>query len=106
MKWILPICAVAVVFGIVATMTIPAQTITPDQGTLKLFPRETTALVAVDVAGLRAAQLFTDLQGVRRYPANVQAFIDATGFQPDRDIDQITAAKIGMSEGVAVIRAR
>jgi hypothetical protein len=106
MKWILPICAVAVVFGIVATMTIPAQTITPDQGTLKLFPLETTALVAIDVAGLRTSQLFVDFQGAKRYPANVQAFIDATGFQPDRDIDQITAAKIGMNEGVAIIRAR
>ena len=61
MKWILGVTTIAVVIGVVATMSIPAQTITPDEATLKLFPSETQGIGFVDVAGLRGSTLFNDL---------------------------------------------
>jgi hypothetical protein len=106
MKWILGVCAAAVVFGIVATMTIPAQTITPDQATLKLFPAEATGIAVIDVAGLRNSALFAAFKASGQYPKGLGGFIDATGFQPDRDVDQVTVGKIGAKQMVAVIRAR
>lgn len=106
MRWILVVCAFAIVFGIAATMTVPAQTITPDQATLKLFPPETTGLAFIDAGGLRSAQLVQELRPGTKYPAGLQEFIAATGFDPQRDLDQVTVAKIGKREFVAVVRAR
>ena len=106
MKWILGVCAAAVVFGIAATMTIPAQTITPDQVTLKLFPLETTGVAVVDVGGLRNSELFKQVVPAVKYPSGLTEVIEATGFQPDRDVDQVTVAKIGTNQIVAVVRAR
>ena len=105
MKWILGLCAAAVIFGIAATMTIPAQTITPDQATLKLFPPETTGVAVVDVGGLRGSQLFKDLRPEANYPRGLREFIEATGFDPQRDVEQVTAAKIGPKEFVVIVRA-
>ena len=48
MRTLLGICAAALVVGLVAAGTVPAQTITPDQDALRLFPREATGLAVFD----------------------------------------------------------
>jgi hypothetical protein len=106
MRWILGLSAFAVVFALAATMTVPAQTITPDQATLKLFPPEATGVASIDIAELRNSQLFKDLAPQGKYPGGAKDFIEATGFQPERDVDQVTVAKIGKKEFVAIVRAR
>ena len=37
MKWILGVTCIALVIGVVATMSVPAQTITPDEELLSCF---------------------------------------------------------------------
>jgi hypothetical protein len=109
MKWILGVTAVAVIVGVVATMTVPAQTITPDEATLKLFPSETTGIASIDVAGLRGAPLFNDLIMQKlpaRLPREMNEFVQATGFDIARDVDKITAGRIGPQEGLVIVQAR
>src|SRR6476661_881519 len=109
MRWILGVTAVAVIVGVVATMTVPAQTITPDQATLKLFPPETTGIAVIDVAGLRGAPLFNELIMQKlpaQFPGPLNEFIQATGFEIQRDVDKITVGHIGQNEGLAIVQAR
>jgi hypothetical protein len=104
MRWILAVCALAVLAGMVATVAMPAQTIIPDEATLKLFPAETRGVATIDVAGLRTAPLIQELlrQG---YPGDLREFIEKTGFQPDRDVDKVTVATAA-GRGVAIVFAR
>src|SRR5687767_12289853 len=101
MKSLLGICAAALILGLAVTLAVPAQTITPDQATLRLFPRETTGIAVFDVAALRNSQLFQEYAANPNYPTDVKRLVEATGFRPDRDVDIITAAKIGKSDFVA-----
>src|ERR1043165_7138106 len=101
MKWILGFIAVAVLVGVVATITVPAQTVTLDEGTLKLLPPETLGIAFIDVAGLRNAPLFNDviLQKLPQFPHELSEFAQATGFEVQRDIDSVTAGRIGAHDG-------
>src|SRR5437867_4416150 len=103
MKWILGACIVAVVAGVVTTLTV-AQTITPDESTLKLFPQDLQAIASIDVAGLRNASLIQDFLQKQGLPGGAQDFMDATGLQPLPDVDKAT---VGLgSKPVALIEAR
>jgi len=109
MRWILGVTAVAVLVGVVATMTVPAQTITPDEGTLKLFPPETTGIAVVDVAGLRGAPLFNELIMQKlpsQFPGELNEFIQATGFEIPRDVDKVTVGHINQRDMLAIVQAR
>jgi len=109
MKWILGVTAVAVIVGVVATLTVPAQTITPDEATLKLFPPETTGIAVVDVGGLRGAPLFNELIMQKlpaQFPGELNEFIQATGFEVQRDVDKVTVGHINQREMLAIIQAR
>jgi hypothetical protein len=108
MKWILGVTAVAVVIGIVATITVPAQTVTPDVSTLKLFPSETQGIAFVDVAGLRGAPLFNDLilQKLPPLPPHVSEFVAATGFDVKQDVDKVTIGHIGQRDALVIVQAR
>src|SRR5512138_771444 len=79
MKWILGFTAVAVLIGVAATLTVPAQTVTLDEGTLKLLPAETLGIAFVDVAGLRNAPLFNELilQKLPPFPRELSEFAEA-----------------------------
>src|SRR5436190_17388002 len=104
MKWILGACIVAVVAGVIATMTVPAQTITPDETTLKLLPQDLQGIASVDVASLQNAVLVQDFLQKNGLPGGTQDFVDATGFQPLRDVDKAT---VGLRDKiVAIIEAR
>jgi hypothetical protein len=109
MKWILGITAVALVVGLVATMTVPAQTIRPDETILRLFPSETTGIASIDVAGLRGSPLFNDMI-MRKLPAQLphemNQFVQATGFDIERDVDKVTLGRIGQHDGLVIVQAR
>ncbi len=108
MKWILGFTAVAVLVGVAATITVPAQTVTLDEGTLKLLPPETQGIAFIDVAGLRNAALFNDLilQKIPALPHELGEFTQATGFEIPRDVDSVTAGRIGDHNALVLIRAR
>jgi hypothetical protein len=109
MKWIVGICAVAVMVAMVATVAVPAQTITPDAATLKLFPASTSGIAFIDVAGLRGAPLFqqTILQQLTaKIPPGLAEFSAQTGFQPVTDISHITVGRIGARDFLAIIQAQ
>jgi len=108
MRWILGVTVIAVIVGAVATMSVPAQTVTPDEATLKLFPPETQGIGFVDVAGLRNAPLFNELilQQLPQFPRPVTEFTQATGFDIQRDVDRVTAGHIDQRAVLVVIEAR
>ena len=108
MKWIVGVDTVAVVVGIVATMTVPAQTVTPDTATLKLFPPETQGLAFVDFAGLRSAPLFNEMvyQKLPKLPRELGEFAEATGFDIPRDVERLTLGYIGRNSVVAIVQAK
>jgi hypothetical protein len=107
MKWILGVTCIALVIGVVATMSVPAQTITPDEATLKLFPSETQGIGFVDVAGLRGSTLFNELILQKLpHPQELNEFVQATGFDVMRDVDRVTAGRINQRDVLAIIQAR
>src|SRR5271170_5290888 len=108
MRWIVGICAVAVLVAMVATVTVPAQTVTPDVATLKLFPRETSCLIFIDVRSLEAAPLFqqTVLQKLTpKMISELNDFSAATGIQLDRDVNRVTSGRIGARQFLAIVQA-
>jgi hypothetical protein len=104
MKWIVGFSIMAAIVGVVATMTIPAATITPDQAILKFFPPETHGVAFIDIAGLRSSPLGADLMKghLNRLPRGPREFEEATGFSVQRDLDRVTAARIGEHDVLAV----
>jgi hypothetical protein len=108
MKWILGASVVAVIAGMAATMTVPAQTITPDEAVLRLFPRETNGVAFIDVAALRSAPLYDETVAAQfkaKMPADMVEFGEATGFVVDRDLDRVTVARLEGRRLVAVAHA-
>jgi hypothetical protein len=110
MKWIVGVSVVAAVVFAVATATIPAQTIVPDQTVLKLFPAETQGVAFVDLAALRNTPLGVEImaQGAPLTPQvpKLQDFIDATGFNFREDVDRVTVARLDARRAIFVIQAR
>ena len=110
MKWIVGVSLAAVFVGMAATMTIPAQTITPDQGILRLFPPETQGIAVFDVAALRSAPLVQEALAQRAFPPRLADRLGeleaATGFRPERDVDRVTVGRLGAREIVAIAEAR
>jgi hypothetical protein len=108
MKWILGASVIAVVAGMAATMTLPAQTISPDEAILKLLPRETNGVAFVDLASLRSAPLYDETvvaQFRAKLPPVVVEFGEATGIVFDRDLDSVTVGRVGSRQMVAIAYA-
>jgi hypothetical protein len=109
MKWIAGISIAAVVMFAAATLTLPAQTITPDQNVLKLFPAETRGIAFVDFAALRNTPLGQDLVAegtmVPRVP-KLTDFMNATGFKFPQDVDRATIGRLDARRMMFVIDAR
>jgi hypothetical protein len=108
MKWIVGFSIIAVIVGVAATTTIPAATITPDQAILRFFPPETQGVAFIDMAGLRNSPLGKDLIDGKlvRLPRGPREFEEATGFSVERDLDRVTAGRIGEREMLAVIEGQ
>jgi hypothetical protein len=98
----------AVIVGTVATLTVPAATVTLDREILRLFPRETQGVAFVDVAGLRNTPLVQEFLNSRKpsFEGQVNDFLQATGFVPERDLDRVTAGKMAGEEMLVVVEAR
>ena len=105
MKWIVGVSIFfATALGWVATTTIPAATITPDEATLKYFPAETESIAFVDVAALRDVPLVHDAlyQGqLKSMTPEIGGFIDSTGFDVRRDLDSVMIGRSGRDHRVA-----
>lgn len=109
MKWIFGVSLIAVIVGAAATMTIPAATITPDEATLKLFPQETQAIASIDVAALRNAPLVQDFLADNNSPLrkrDLKKLEEQTGFVVERDLDRVTAGRIGAKDALVIAQAR
>lgn len=109
MRWILGVIALAVVVGLVATISVPAQTVTPDEATLKLFPPETEGIAHVDIAGLRNAPIFQELilkNLPAQLPNELNEFVRVTGFDIQKDVDRVTAGRIGKQDMLVIAQAR
>ena len=109
MKWILGVSIIAMALGWAGTMTIPAATITPDEGSLKYFSQETEGIAFIDVAGLRSSPLVQDAMykgQIKSLSPEIGAFVDATGFDVRRDLDQVTIGKMSGRERLVVADAR
>src|SRR3954468_24731747 len=110
MKWIVGVSVVAAVVFALATTTIPAQTIVPDQAVLKLFPAETQGVAFVDLAALRNSPLGMEVmaQGAPLAPRGpkLQDFIAATGFNFQQDVDRITVGRLDARRAMFVIQGR
>jgi hypothetical protein len=109
MKWILGVSlTIAVAMGWVATAMVPAAPVTIDDVSLKFIPSQTQAIVFVDVIALRNAPLFMEaLKGKNPdYPNKLDEFIRTTGFDPQRDLDRVTFAKLGAKDGLAIVQGR
>src|SRR4051812_25038339 len=110
MKWIVGVSVVAAVVFALATTTIPAQTIVPDQAVLKLFPAETQGVAFVDLAALRNSPLGMEVmaQGAPLAPRvpKLQDFIAATGFNFQQDVDRVTVGRLDARRAMFVIQGR
>ena len=110
MKWIAGVSVVAAVVFALATITIPAQTIVPDQAVLKLFPAETQGVAFVDLAGLRNSPLGVEVmaQGAPWVPQvpKLQDFVAATGFNFREDVDRVTVGRLDARRAMFVIQGR
>jgi hypothetical protein len=99
MKWIVGVSIFfATALGWIATTTMPAATITPDEATLKYFPPETESIAFVDVAALRDVPLVHDAlyQGqMKSITPEIGGFIDSTGFDVRRDLDSVMIGRSG-----------
>jgi hypothetical protein len=73
---------------------------------LRLFPQETQAITAVDVAAIRTAPILHELMSLPPFPGVVTEFIRETGFALDRDADAVTIGRFGRRDYLAVVRGR
>ncbi len=109
MKWIVGVSLVAVIVGAAATMTIPAQTIAPDQTVMKLFPAETQGIAFIDAAAVRNSALGQDFIAaglIANPPPKLAEFAAATGFDFQRDVDRMTVGRLDGRRMLFVIEAR
>lgn len=109
MKWIVGVSLVAIVVGVAATMTIPAQTVIPDLAILKLLPAETQGVAFIDAAALRNTPLVQDLMAQGQLPTpppKLAEFAQAAGFDFERDVDRVTIGRLNDRRMLLVIEAR
>src|SRR5262245_54896400 len=109
MKWIAGVLVVAVGFGVLATRTIPAQTVTPDLGILKLMPGETQGVAFIDAAALRNTPLGQEFIAEGRIPTTppkLDEFVQATGFDFRRDMDRLTVGRLADKRMLLVVEGR
>jgi hypothetical protein len=108
MKWIVGVSIMALAMGWVVTLTIPAATITPDEATLKLLPPDTEAVAFIDVAALRTSPLVQEALASQEVNINrdLRDLIAATDFDPRRDLNKVTVAKVGTQQMLIIADAQ
>jgi hypothetical protein len=86
----------------------PASAISLDDVSLRFLPAETQGIAFIDLAALRNAPLAQDAFKAWSggYPREITDFMAATGFDPMKDLDSLTVAKIGARDGLAIAQGR
>src|SRR5215472_14901652 len=104
MKWALGASVFAIAMGWAATTTIPAATVSIDEGIFKFLPPETQGVVFIDVAGLRNASFVRDVLKDQKLtvPREWDEFAKATGTNPESDIDKVTIGKLNAQDGLVI----
>ena len=107
MKWVLGAAMFAFAMGLAVTAPIPVATATIDDVALKFLPPDTMGIAFIDVAALRNAPLVQSvLQGKDLPLPNGLGDIAKTGFDPQRDLDKVTFAKLTGNDGFAIAQGR
>ena len=108
MKWVLGASIFAIAMGWAATTTIPAATVSIDEGIFKFLPPETQGIVVIDVAGLRNASLVRDVLKDQKLtvPREWDEFAKATGTNPELDIDKVTIGKLNSQDALVIVQGR
>ena len=108
MKWFLgALIFIEIAMGRAATATIPAATASIDDASLRFLPPDTRSVAVIDVAALRNSPLMQDVFNRKDLlPAHWAVIMAGTGFDPQRDLEKITVAKIGPRDSLAVVQAR
>jgi hypothetical protein len=107
MKWVLVAAMFAFAMGLAVTAPIPVATAMIDDVALKFLPAETTGIAFIDVAALRSAPLVQSvLQGKDVPLPRPLVEIAKTGFDPQRDIDKVTFAKLSGPDSFAIAQGR
>jgi hypothetical protein len=108
MKWFLGASIlIAIAMGRAATATIPAATASIDDASLRFLPPDTQSVAVIDVAALRNSPLMQDVFNRKDLlPVHWAVIMAGTGFDPQRDLDKVTVAKIGTRDSLAVVQAR
>jgi hypothetical protein len=109
MKWLLGVLMIIAVAAVwVATATAPPVPVSIDDVTLKFLPAQAQAIVFVDVAALRTAPLVIEVMNGKNpdYPDKIDDFIKATGFDPQRDLDKVTFAKLGANDSLIIAQGQ
>ena len=108
MNWFLAaLILIEIAMGRGATATIPAATASIDDASLRFLPPDTRSVAVIDVASLRNSPLMQDVFNRKDLlPAHWAVIMASTGFDPQRDLEKITVAKIGTGDSLAIVRAR
>ena len=108
MKWFLgALILIEIAMGRGATATIPAVTASIDDASLRFLPPDTRSVAVIDVAALRNSPLMQDVFNRKDLlPAHWAVIMAGTGFDPQRDLEKITVAKIGTRDSLAIVQAR
>jgi hypothetical protein len=111
MKWVGGFLATAVIMGWVATASIPAAPpVSIDAASLKFLPPDTEGVAFVDVAALRNAALVQDVlkSATLEFEKEFEManFVNATGVNPEQDVDRVTAGKLGANQILMIVQGR
>lgn len=91
---------------------VSAGTVQPDVAALALMPPETSALIGLDIDGLRSTLLYPawkEKADAKMRDQDYQDFVSRTGFDPERDLASVTAGAWKESDKpafLAVVNAR
>jgi hypothetical protein len=106
MRWIFGVSLIAIAVSLTVAGTPAGPSI--DEAALRFLPPETVGIAFIDLAALRNAPLVQELLNGKNFklPYRVEEFSNITGFDPQRDLDRVTFAKINDRDGFVVAQGR
>ncbi len=109
MKWLIGIFALAAtIAGIAITLPPTVEALSPDEALLRIFPKDSTGVMFLDLAELRdnplVREYFLDRADIQLLGA-VAEFARRTGIDPKTDVDQVMLGQTGAHEFLGVARA-
>ena len=109
MKWVIGVFVLAATIVVVVVFPgATAEAVHPDEALLKFFPAATDSVGFINVVELRGSQLVHDMVETKlsdRARGGVDEFIERTGLDPIRDLEQVMAGRTGADTFLVVVRA-